>query len=106
MDSTDWMDGGLHNSCRSISMGFALVVCLVEYRRGKLVGPQKCIIWPGRNRESGRVNGPGKFRVPISKGVVESKIEKLGVAKEFWCGRQLGIKCRIIGSFFADGDHS
>ena len=70
------------------------------------VVPQKCIIWPGRNREAGRVNGPGKFRVPISKGVVESKIENLGVSKELRCGRQLGIKCRIIGSFFADGDHS
>src|ERR1017187_10876806 len=78
---------------------------LVEYRRRKLVVPQKCIIWSGRNRETGRVNGLGKFRVPISKGDVESKIENLGVSKKFWCRRQLGIKCRIIGSFFADGDH-
>ena len=84
---------------------FGWLFGMVGKMRMDSVVPQKCIIWSGRNRESGRVNGPGKFRVPISKGVVESKIEKLGVSEEFWCGRQLGIKCRIIGSFFADGDH-
>ena len=84
---------------------FGWLFGMVGKMRMDSVVPQKCIIRSSRNREAGRVNGFGKSGVAVSKGVVESKIENLGVSKKLRCGRQFGIKCRIIGSFFADGDH-